>query len=117
MAERGGGALCPAANEHEEPRGLLRRTRGITRVMSPFEFSSVGKIVFGRGKIAQLGELARGLGSVALVIHNGDDPGNGGPVDRAAASLAAASVPVLYHRQRGEPTIADVDAGLAAARV
>ncbi len=84
--------------------------------MSPFEFSSVGKIVFGRGKVAQLGELARGLGTVALVVHNGDDPGRGGAVDRAAASLEAAGVKVHYHRQRGEPKIADVDAGLAAAR-
>jgi alcohol dehydrogenase class IV len=84
--------------------------------MSSFEFSSVAKIIFGRGKIAQLGELARGLGSIALMIHNGDDPGKGGPVDRAAASMGAAGVGVQYHRQRGEPTIADVDAGLAAAR-
>src|SRR4051812_5626469 len=84
--------------------------------MSPFEFSSVGKIVFGRGKIAQLGALTRAFGEVALVVHNGDDPGRGGAVDRAADSLESAGVKVHYHRQRGEPRIADVDAGLAAAR-
>ncbi len=84
--------------------------------MNPFEFSSVGKIIFGRGKIALLGELARGLGSVALLIHSGDDPGKGGPVDRATASLSAAGVPVFFHRQRGEPKVADVDAALAVAR-
>jgi alcohol dehydrogenase class IV len=84
--------------------------------MNPFEFTSVARIIFGRGKIAQLGELARGLGSTVLMIHNGDDPGRGGPVDRAAASLAAANLPVFFHRQRGEPTVADIDAALSAAR-
>lgn len=84
--------------------------------MNPFEFTSVGKIIFGRGKIAQLGELASGLGSAALVIHNGDDPGRDGFVDRAAASLASAGLRVCFHRQRGEPTIACVDAALAIAR-
>ena len=83
--------------------------------MNPFEFSSVGKIIFGRGKIAQLGEVARSMGGIALMIYNGDDPGRGGPVDRAAASLAATNVRVVYQRQRGEPTIADVDAHIATA--
>ena len=84
--------------------------------MIAFEFSSVGKIIFGRGKIALLGDLTRGLGTVALLIHNGDDPGKGGPVDRATASLSAAGVSVFFHRQRGEPKVADVDAALAIAR-
>ena len=84
--------------------------------MNPFEFTSVSKIIFGRGKIAELGFLARALGSEVLMIHNGDDPGRGGPVDRAVESLAAAGICVHLHRQRGEPRIADVDSALAAAR-
>ncbi len=84
--------------------------------MTSFEFTSVPKIVFGRGKITQLGDLARPLGSRALMIHNGDDPGRSGPVDRAADSLRAANIPVTFHRQRGEPTTTDIDAALAIAR-
>ena len=85
-------------------------------MIGSFEFTTVGSILFGRGKIARLGESARQWGTAALMIHNGDDPGRGGPVDRAAASLAAAGVRVMFHRQRGEPTIADVDAALNIAR-
>jgi alcohol dehydrogenase class IV len=84
--------------------------------MHAFEFNSVPRIIFGRGRISDLGVLARALGDHALVVHNGDDPGRAGPVDRAAASLTAAGVRVTYRRQRGEPTVADVDAGVAAAR-
>jgi alcohol dehydrogenase class IV len=84
--------------------------------MSGFDFHSVPRIVFGRGRIAELGGIARPLGLRALLIHNGDEPGRCGPVDRAIGSLTAASVCCTPHRQKGEPTIADVDAGLAAAR-
>jgi alcohol dehydrogenase class IV len=84
--------------------------------MPSFDFHSVPRIVFGRGRIAQLGEIARSLGSHALLIHNGDVPGRGGPVDLAIASLSATSVRCTPHRQKGEPTISDVDAALSAAR-
>ena len=84
--------------------------------MINFEFATVSKILFGRGKIAQLGEIARTLGTSVLMIHNGDDPGTGGPVDRAVTSLNAANIKVHFKRQRGEPTIADVDTALAVAR-
>lgn len=84
--------------------------------MQSFDFVSVGKILFGRGKAAQLGAVARELGAIALVIHNGDDPGSGGAVDRCAESLWKAGMHVAFHRQRGEPTVHDVDAGVMAAR-
>jgi alcohol dehydrogenase class IV len=84
--------------------------------MPTFEFNSVPRILFGRGKISALGDLARPLGSHALLIHNGDDPGRSGPVDRVAASLSAASVRCTFHRQRGEPTVTDVDTGVSTAR-
>ena len=84
--------------------------------MINFEFATVSKILFGRGKIAQLGEVARTLGTSALMIHNGDDPGTGGPVDRAVASLRTAKINVHFKRQRGEPIVADVDAALTVAK-
>ena len=84
--------------------------------MINFEFATVSKILFGRGKIAQLGEIARTLGTSALMIHNGDDPGTGGPVDRAVASLRTAKINVHFKRQRGEPIVADVDAALTVAK-
>ena len=84
--------------------------------MINFEFATVSKILFGRGKIAQLGEIAGTLGTSVLMIHNGDDPGTGGPVDRAVASLRTAKINVHFKRQRGEPIVADVDAALTVAK-
>ena len=61
-----------------------------------FEFSGVGRIVFGRGKFALAGELAAGLGRAALVIFNG------GGAERAS------------HRNRDQSRCGGVS--LAAAR-
>ena len=90
--------------------------------MDTFEFCSVRRVVFGRGTFARVGELAAGLGEprsgprAALVVSNASEAGDGGPVDRLADMLAAAGLRQVFLRQRGEPTVADVDRALAAAR-
>jgi alcohol dehydrogenase class IV len=84
--------------------------------MTQFEFYGVGRIVFGRGQVARLGELVAPLGRTALLVYNGDEPGGGGVVDRVSASLGEQGVEVTLVRQRGEPTVVDVDRALAAAR-
>ena len=78
--------------------------------MAKFEFSSVARILFGRGQVQRLGELAASLGSAALVVHNGPVP------PAVEAALFAAGVRTHLFRQRGEPRVEDVDRGLAAAR-
>ena len=65
-----------------------------------FDFFNVPRIVFGRGSVARLGEFVPRPARV-LLVYNGRRPDVG-----AAAE----------HRQRGEPTVADIDAALAAAR-
>src|SRR4051812_4023044 len=80
--------------------------------LPPFEFFGVGRIVFGRGTFARVGELVATLGRSPLVIFNGDEPGRGGALDR----LCQAIHPKAIERQRGEPTVADVDRSLNAAR-
>ncbi|MGD0461061.1 MAG: iron-containing alcohol dehydrogenase [Tepidisphaeraceae bacterium] len=77
--------------------------------MTAFEFYGIGKIIFGRGTVARAGELAAGLGKSPLLIHNSD-----AAVDRLLKSLAGLSV--TTRRQRGEPTVADVDAAVEQAR-
>jgi alcohol dehydrogenase class IV len=67
-----------------------------------FDFFNVPRIVFGRGAIARLGELVPADARVMLV-YNGRKPD----------ALPTAAV---EFRQRGEPTVADVDAALAVAR-
>jgi alcohol dehydrogenase class IV len=77
--------------------------------MQAFEFYGVGRIVFGRGAVARLGELAAGLGRSALVVHNG-------PIGRVVGMLGAAGVAATVHRQRGEPVVDDVDTAVDLAR-
>jgi alcohol dehydrogenase class IV len=65
-----------------------------------FDFFHVPRIVFGCGAIARLGEFMPGDARV-LLVYNGRKP----------------DVPhAVEFRQRGEPTVADVDAALATAR-
>jgi alcohol dehydrogenase class IV len=79
--------------------------------MSSFEFFGVGRIVFGRGTFARVAEIATPLGRKPLVVYNGDAPGRGGALDRLAAQFDATLI-----RQKGEPTVADVDRALGSAR-
>ena len=93
--------------------------------MHTFEFNSVGRVVFGRGQARRLGEIVAARGSTnspgasapaALVVHNGWQPGDGSAADRAAGGVEAAGVRTAFYRQRGEPTVDDVDRALAVAR-
>ena len=83
--------------------------------MSKFDFYTVGRIVFGRGQLSRIGELAAPLGSAALVIHNAGERGGGGVVDHLADLLFAAGIRSIFLRQRGEPQVSDVDRGVQTA--
>ena len=72
-----------------------------------FEFFSAPRILFGPGRALLLPDLSRSLGQRALLIHNG-------PPDRIH-SLLGASIAATF-RQRGEPSVADVDSALSLAR-
>lgn len=78
--------------------------------MNGFEFYSAARIVFGRGRARQVGALARALGGRALLVYNGREPG------AVLESLVEAGLGVTPFRQRGEPQVADVERGVAAAR-
>jgi alcohol dehydrogenase class IV len=79
--------------------------------MKAFEFSGVGRIIFGRGKFAVAGEIAATLGRSALVIYNGD-----GIVDDIIELLSRQGVTAAVVRQRGEPTVAQVDSAVEEGR-
>jgi alcohol dehydrogenase class IV len=84
--------------------------------MASFEFFGVSRVVFGRGRFAQVGELTAQLGRAALLVYNGDEPGKGGALDRLRDQLKSVGIGATLVRQRGEPTVDDVDRALAAAR-
>ena len=77
-----------------------------------FDFFSVPRIIFGVGQFSRLGELAGPLGRRALLIFNGSQA----LADRAIALLTAAGLSVQVIRQRGEPTVDDIDRAIALAR-
>jgi len=77
-----------------------------------FEFATAARIVFGRGSLRELGAIAAGFGTRAIVVA-------GGPAALAAGAvelLAAQGVAGTVHVARGEPTLDGVRAGVAAAR-
>ncbi len=77
-----------------------------------FEFFGVGRIIFGCGQFARLAEVAAPLGRRAMIIFNGGEE----LAERAGSLLAGARVETTRFRQRGEPTVADVDMATQAAR-
>ena len=84
--------------------------------MKPFEFTTGGRIIFGRGQFERVGELAAELGRRALVVTNADRSGKLGLLERLAKLLAPRSIGHTLFRVDGEPRAEDVDRGVEAAR-
>lgn len=77
-----------------------------------FEFATTTRIVFGPGRLAEIGEIAKSFGSSALVV-TGSDPG------RASALLellSAEGISQTVYSVHGEPKIADVRTGVERAK-
>ncbi|WP_165228266.1 iron-containing alcohol dehydrogenase [Aquisphaera insulae] len=77
-----------------------------------FEFATAGRVLFGRGAIREVPDLARGLGRRALLVLG--KSGRGG--DAMATALDAAGIPSARYRVAGEPTTTMVDEASALAR-
>ncbi len=84
--------------------------------MASFDFFCLSRVVFGRGTLDRIGALAAGFGRQVLVVTNAGQPGDGGLGDRLAGLLGAEDSLVTWCPQRGEPTVADVEAAVQAAR-
>jgi len=81
-----------------------------------FEFYTAAAIVFGRGEVARVGELARPLGARALLVRDGDHLERAGTLPRVASSLGAAGIAFTEVRVRGEPDVEAVEAAVELAR-
>ena len=77
-----------------------------------FEFVAPARILFGSGQFERLGELAAKLGKRALIVFNGSEALANTAKDR----LAATGLNSTLFRQRGEPTVSDVDSATELAR-
>src|SRR5437773_2563755 len=77
-----------------------------------FEFVTAKRIVFGAGKLAEVGALVRGFGERALMVTGG----NPGRAARLLELLASERVVTTTFPVPGEPTIALVEQGIALAK-
>jgi alcohol dehydrogenase class IV len=77
-----------------------------------FEFSTAGQILFGPGRLREVGKLAAGLGRQALLVTGQDDLRAG----KLSDLLADNRIESIRFSVAGEPTVAVVQAGLAQAR-
>jgi len=85
--------------------------------MKPFDFQTATRLVFGPGRLAELGELAAGLGARRAMVVS--DPGivKSGHVERGLAALAQAGLTTMVFDGVVEnPTTDNVEQGVAAAR-
>lgn len=78
--------------------------------MIPFGITAPGRLLFGRGEAARAPALIRVFGARGVVVH-GANPA------RAAWLVEALGPGVISLSCAGEPTLADLEAALAAARV
>lgn len=86
--------------------------------MAPFDFHCPTRIVFGPGRLAELGELSKSIGDIerALVVS---DPGivDAGHTQRCVELLNAAGIDTLvFDGVQENPTTANVDHGVEVAK-
>ena len=79
-------------------------------------FHNAGQLLFGRGAIGQLGEIARNLGARRLLVITDKTLVNAGLVDRVRAPLASAVVSVeVFDGGEPEPPLRAVNDAIAMA--
>lgn len=77
-----------------------------------FEFATATRILFGAGRLAEVGTIARSLGTRALVVTGS----RGEPTQRILELLARENIAGVRFVVTGEPTIALVEQGVTVAR-
>jgi len=77
-----------------------------------FEFASAARIIFGDGDASQLPQLARGIGSRALLVTDSFLPES---VSRLIDALKAADLRISHYAVSGEPTVEMIDEAKALA--
>lgn len=80
--------------------------------MLPFEFATANRIIFGKGKLREIGTVAAPFGTRALLVV-------GGMMFRAApliSQLSASGVEVFTYMVEGEPKISTAEEGARRAR-
>ena len=85
---------------------------GVWPTPQRFEFNGPGRIIFGRGALAEVGALAAGMGRKALLVVGSEALHAG----RAGEYLRASSVSYVNFSVPGEPTVELARRGVALGR-
>ncbi|MCS7220997.1 MAG: iron-containing alcohol dehydrogenase [Anaerolineae bacterium] len=83
--------------------------------MARFEFYTAGRIIYGRGEFARIGELTASLGHKAMVVM-GRHVRKTDLIDQLAALLDSYKIARAYYVVEGEPEISTVEEALHEAR-
>ena len=85
--------------------------------MQEFDFRLRPRIVFGAGSIQRLGELARELGALKILVVSDQGVVNAGLFERGKASLEQSQLIVEgFHDFAENPNTDNVNLGLSAAQ-
>ncbi|MGQ0633343.1 MAG: iron-containing alcohol dehydrogenase [Planctomycetaceae bacterium] len=91
--------------------------RGRNGQLAAFDYQPRTRVVFGPGRIGELGALARELGGKRVLLVTDRGLESAGHPQRGVASLETAGAAVtVFDDVHENPTTDDVDCGLAAAR-
>ncbi len=85
-------------------------------LMNGFDFYSTTRIIFGRGRLRELGDVANAMGRHALLVTGGLSLQKSGMADRIRQILNSAGVSSTPFSVKGEPDTTIVEQGLACAR-
>ena len=80
--------------------------------MYSFEFATANRIVFGAGKLDELGKLVNGRSKRLLFVHGASSDA----IPRVREMLGASTISVTEFQVHGEPTVNVVREGVRAAR-
>ena len=86
-------------------------------MLKSFEWRLPSTILFGPGKLNEIGKVVQGFGKRCLIVTTRPEPWNRAIVDRVVASLASSGVESHWFSGVGaNPTTDQISAGAAAAR-
>ena len=86
-------------------------------MLTPYDFFAPHRIVFGWGRRAEIGSLARSLGTRAFVVSGSRTLDRNGTIDELCRLMQSAGVATQrLTTQTREPEVVDVDATVARLR-
>ena len=81
-------------------------------ILNPFDFYRTPRLIFGPGRVKELGPVAARYGTKVLVVTGGDALDRTGQWGRCEESLKRAAINVFRYRCSGEPSPETVDSAV-----